>query len=106
MPCVTPLMVGTRRRRLSHCQPGSEEPARSWDERHLPSQGPFGLGEHNAMVVLSEWRVPRVDLHSLCPHGEAAALAMLPCPKSSSPSPGGKAWARGWGWSMGCQQST
>lgn len=85
MPCVTPLMVGTHRRRPPCCQPGLEEPAQSWDEQRLPSRGPLGLGERDAMVVPSEWRVPHIALRSLCLHGETAALATLPCPKSSLP---------------------
>ena len=51
MPCVTPLMVGTRRRHLSRCQPCSEEPAWSWDEQHLLSRGTLGLGERDDVVV-------------------------------------------------------
>lgn len=105
MPCVTPLMVGTRRRRPPRCQPGLEEPPRSWDERHLPSQGPLGLGERNAMVVPSDWRVPYFALRSLCLHGETATLATLPCPKSSSPGlcKMTVTWGKGSGKGMGME---
>lgn len=52
MPCVMPLMVGTRRRHPSCCWPGLEEPAQSWDEQHLPFWDPLGWG--NAMPWWSQ----------------------------------------------------
>lgn len=87
-----PLLAGLRRASWSS------------DEWHLPSRGPLGLGERNATVVLSKWRVPHVALHSLCPHGKAAALAHTAMPQIQLTVTWGKAWSRGWGWSMGCQQ--
>lgn len=98
MPCVTPLMVGTRRRRPSRCRPGSEEPARSWDEWHLPSQGPLGLGECDAVVVPSEWRVPHIALHS------ARTGRQQPWPRCRAQIQLSITWGKGLGQRMGMER--